>query len=130
MKVINIANGKVLANIVTNHSMTIEEALELVGIDLSQCDENEGFFRDLDGKPFWMENLKTSPSEGKREVKNSCGTVIDYDVAEALMDDEIREALHCELAPCTDQEFFDAYSKAHAENFGEEWELNKENPCY
>lgn len=65
-----------------------------------------------------------------REVKNSWGTVIDYDAAEAMMDDDIREVLHYELAPCTDQEFFDAYSKAHAEKFGGEWELNKANPCY
>lgn len=130
MKVINTANGKVLANIVTNHSMTVEEALELVGIDLSQCDDNEGFYRDLDGEPFWMENLKTSPHEGKREVKNSWGTVIDYDVAEAMMDDDIYEDLHYELAPCADQEFFNAYAKAHAAKFGEEWELSKANSCY
>lgn len=63
-----------------------------------------------------------------REVKNSYGTVIDYEAAEAMMDDDIREALHCELAPCPDQEFFDAYAKAHAEKFGEEWELSRSNP--
>ena len=40
MKIVNTANNKVLANIITNHRMSIEEALELVGYDLSQCDDD------------------------------------------------------------------------------------------
>lgn len=64
------------------------------------------------------------------EVINMFGTKIDYEAAVMLMDDEIRESLHFELAPCTEQEFFNAYEKAHAEKYGEEWELSKENPCY
>lgn len=63
-------------------------------------------------------------------VVNANGTIIDYDVAVSLMDDDIREELHRELAPCDDQEFFSAYEKAHANKFGEDWELSKENPCY
>ena len=31
-----------------------------------------------------------------------------YDAAVILMDDEIREDLHAELAPCTDEEFMEA----------------------
>ena len=57
MKVINTANQKVLANVMTNHGMTIEEALELVGIDLSVCDD-EGVFKDLDGEDFWIEDCE------------------------------------------------------------------------
>ena len=64
------------------------------------------------------------------EVINMNGTEINYKEAVMLMDDEIRESLHFELAPCTEQEFFNAYEKAHAEKYGEEWELSKENPCY
>lgn len=63
-------------------------------------------------------------------VVNANGTIVDYDVAVSLMDDETREALHMELAPCTEQEFFTAYENAHIEKFGEEWELSKQNPCY
>lgn len=63
-------------------------------------------------------------------VKNINGTEINYDAAVALMDDDLCEELNDELAPCTAQEFFTAYEKAHAEKFGEEWELSKENPCY
>lgn len=39
------------------------------------------------------------------------------------MDDEIREELNRELAPCTEQEFFTAYEKAHEEKFGEEFQI-------
>ena len=64
-------------------------------------------------------------------VINMNGTEIDYDVAVAMMDYELREALHFQLAPCTDQEFFTAYEKAHADKYGEDgWELSKANPCY
>ena len=33
----------------------------------------------------------------------------DYKIIEEYMNDEIRERLHSELAPCTEQEFFDRY---------------------
>lgn len=64
------------------------------------------------------------------QVINKNGKQINYDAAVQLMDDEIREELHAELAPCTEQEFFTAYEAAHEEKFGEEWELSKENPCW
>ena len=48
---------------------------------------------------------------------------VDFEAAVNLMDDEIREALHAELAPCTEQEFFDAYCKAHEEKYGEEFAI-------
>ena len=44
-----------------------------------------------------------------------------YNVAVNLMDDEIREELHRELAPCTELEFLEAYMKRHEEKFGEEF---------
>ena len=60
-----------------------------------------------------------------RIVKNEYGTEIDYEAAVMLMDDDIREKIHSDLAPCTDQEFFDAYCKAHEEKYGEDFELSK-----
>lgn len=63
-------------------------------------------------------------------VANKNGVKVNFEVAEMYMDDEIREEIHNELAPCTDQEFFDEYAKRHEEKFGEEWEMAKENPCY
>lgn len=64
------------------------------------------------------------------QVINKNGKQINYDAAVQLMDDDLREELHAQLAPCTAQEFFTAYEAAHAEKFGEEWELSKENPCW
>ena len=63
-----------------------------------------------------------------KTVKNIHGTEIDYNAAVALMDADIRERI-CGTVD-TDQEFFDAYCKAHEEEFGEEFELAKENPCW
>ena len=56
------------------------------------------------------------------------GTGINYESAVELMDDEIRDSI-CGTVD-SEQEFFTAYEKAHAEKYGEEWELSKENPCY
>lgn len=63
-------------------------------------------------------------------VINPYGLEIDWDVAGSLMDDDIREEVHAELAPCTPQAFFDRYCKRHEERYGEPWELAKPNPCY
>lgn len=57
------------------------------------------------------------------KVINQNGTEIDFEVAVSLMDDEIREDLNRELAPCSEQEFFSAYEKAHAEKYGEEFQV-------
>lgn len=54
---------------------------------------------------------------------NYNGSKIDYEAAVMLMDDDIREKLHEEITPCTDQEFFDAYCKAHEEKYGEEFSV-------
>lgn len=40
-----------------------------------------------------------------------------YDLAVDAMDDEIREKLHDEIAPCTDEEFLIAYLKEHKEKY-------------
>lgn len=63
-------------------------------------------------------------------VKNEWGVEINFDIALNLMDEDIRETLNYKMAPCTNQELFDAYTKAHEEKFGEVWELAKKNPCY
>lgn len=65
-----------------------------------------------------------------RIVINEYGISVDYEVAENLMDGDLREKVAYDISPCTDQEFFDAYVKAHQKKFGETWELAKENPCY
>lgn len=64
------------------------------------------------------------------KVINANGVAVDYDTAVVMMDDEIREQLSAELAPCSEQEFFSEYEIAHAEEYGEVWELSKKNPVY
>lgn len=51
------------------------------------------------------------------------GYEVDFDVMVNMMDDEIREELHNKLAPCTDQEFVDAYIEAHEAKYGEQFEI-------
>lgn len=63
-------------------------------------------------------------------VTNMNGTEIYYNAAVLLMDDEIRETLHKDLAPCTDQDFFSAYEKAHLKKYGEVWILSQADPTY
>lgn len=55
------------------------------------------------------------------KATDSYGREIDYDAAVNLMDDELREEIAAEIAPCTDQEFIEAYARAHEERFGEEF---------
>lgn len=63
-------------------------------------------------------------------VTNSSGMKFEFEYTIEYMNDEIRERLHDELAPCTEQEFFTAYENEHEKVFGEEWELSKKNPVW
>ena len=56
-------------------------------------------------------------------VTNFDGELINYDAAVALMDDDIREAIHFDMAPCTDQEFYDEYCRRHEEKYGVPFEV-------
>ena len=51
------------------------------------------------------------------KVVNSYGYEVDFDAAVEIMDDELREEIHNKFAPCTEQKFFEEYSKAHEERF-------------
>lgn len=64
------------------------------------------------------------------KVINKNGKSIDFYTAVELMDVEICVKLSDDLAPCSQQEFFTAYEKAHKEKYGEDWELSKSNPIY
>ncbi len=44
-----------------------------------------------------------------------------YDAAVNLMDDEIREEIHAEMAPCTEEEFLEEYMKRHEEKYNEQF---------
>jgi len=68
--------------------------------------------------------------ENEQNVINQYGKAINFDAAANLMDDDLRERLHDDLAPCSNQEFFDAYVNAHAKKFGEDWVLDDQNPVW
>ncbi|MBQ9020604.1 MAG: hypothetical protein IJ113_01115 [Eggerthellaceae bacterium] len=63
-------------------------------------------------------------------VRNGYGVEFNYDAAVGIMDEDIRERLHFEIAPCSHQKFFDAYCDAHKKHYGEEFELAKQNPTW
>lgn len=46
-----------------------------------------------------------------------------FDAAVELMDDELREQVHADLAPCTDEEFLREYERRHLEKYGEEFKI-------
>ena len=64
------------------------------------------------------------------KVINKSGYEVDFEAAVQHMDDDIREAVHAENAPCTEQEFFTAYEEAHEKATGEEWFLSSSNPVW
>lgn len=52
------------------------------------------------------------------------GFEVDFDACVTLMDDDIREELHMEMAgECTEQEFLDAYRERHLEKYGTDFEV-------
>ncbi len=50
--------------------------------------------------------------------------VVDFDAAVNLMDDDLREQVHAELAPCTNQEFLDRYVVLHRKKYGKEFTVS------
>ena len=67
-------------------------------------------------------NIKKG-AEKMSKVVDWDGREVDFDAAVALMDDDIREELAAELAPCSDQRFFNAYLEQHYADYGEEFTI-------
>lgn len=55
----------------------------------------------------------------EQSVYDENGNPVNFDAAVQLMDDEIREELHNEIAPCTNQKFLSEYAKLHEQKYGE-----------
>lgn len=55
-------------------------------------------------------------ADAKEIVKNG-----QYNVAVNLMDDDLREEIHAEMTPCTDEEFLAEYMSRHYAKYGEEF---------
>lgn len=54
-----------------------------------------------------------------KSVLDENGNEVLWAVAVHMMDDNIRESLHADLAPCEPQIFFDVYMKMHKAKFNE-----------
>lgn len=54
-------------------------------------------------------------------VTTSRGEIINFEAVANAMDSELREEINEELAPCTEQEFYDEYCRRHIKKFGEEF---------
>ena len=82
-------------------------------------------YTEEDGPDTLMDRCAAAlEKQASQYVQDEDGRTVDYAAAVELMDDDLREQLHMELAPCTNQEFFDAYVKAHAEKFnGEKFQI-------
>jgi len=52
------------------------------------------------------------------------GEIYNIDDIAIYMDNDIREKLHAELAPCEPQKFVDRYAEEHKEKFGETFAIN------
>lgn len=59
----------------------------------------------------------------KQVEETDIETVSNFDAAVELMDDELREQVHADLAPCTDEEFLREYERRHLAKFGEEFKI-------
>ena len=54
---------------------------------------------------------------------NLNGTTTDFNACVALMDDDLREEISADLAPCTEQEFINEYCKRHFAKYGIGFEI-------
>ena len=58
MKVVSRSTGETLAEIVTNHSMTVEEALTLAGYERNNRDDDYPDYSHPDGTDAWVEDCE------------------------------------------------------------------------
>ncbi len=86
--------------------------------------ENEDHYED--GEVVWcvpvgaVESYDLYEDSGKYVV-NLDGGYVDFEWAMSCADEELCEELHNKMAPCSKQEFFNAYGHAHYERFGEDF---------
>ena len=104
---------------------------DAIAREASEYDGHGFVMRDeyADDDAFWKLCMRHDTS-AKSTVTNKHGRKLDFESVVHYMDKELAEELHMELAPCSDQEFFDAYCTAHERKFGEPWELVKQSPVW
>ena len=73
----------------------------------------------MDEEDFYdtFEEMYTTANDSP-VVLDDDGELIIFESVVPGMDDEIRESVHSDLAPCSNQAFFDEYCKRHEEKYG------------
>lgn len=111
------------------------ESLTMIPLDECGDPVDSMEWDELDEASWGYGESEAKADRDWREEQWSAGYVINrwddpvkFDACVPLMDDDVREEVHMELAPCTDQEFFDRYCELHLEKFGDDFEPNKANP--
>ena len=88
-----------------------DQLADLCGVDIKQAD----------GPDTLMD--RCAAALAAQYVQDEDGRTVDYAAAVELMDDDLREQLHREMAPCSNQAFYAAYVKAHAAKYGEKFQI-------
>jgi hypothetical protein len=57
-------------------------------------------------------------------INKRTNQVEEFNIYVNYMDDELRERVAWELAPCSDKDFMDRYVYLHYETFAEEFQVN------
>ena len=120
--------GIKVVSILTNHGMTIDEMLRCSRYELAEGDD-EGQLYDPDSGDYveaWYDNLIVVDAAVFAQ-RDAASWIIQngyYEAAVALMDDEIREDVHADYAPCSELVFLMAYLAKHKEVHGEEFKVN------
>lgn len=79
---------------------------------------------------YSAEKINPEISKGAKKVsaENSCWSfdemLDNWEVTAECMDDDLREEIHSDLAPCTNEEFLEEYCVRHLEKFGEPFCIN------
>lgn len=112
----------------TPHIWKIKEMAERRGYTADTTDYGEIVIYSDDGWGDFAEKYQSNyvdikqTKKGDMIIKDSQGKELEYDEVVDLMDDDIREYLHHQLAPCSPQYFFNEYCKMHKEIYGDDFE--------
>lgn len=96
----------------SDEDTTLEEFCDIVMGNLAEY--IRGYIEDHMEDDIYFEGVSTI---NKEPVQN-------WESIVSLMDDDLREQVHAELAPCTDVEFYERYCQLHEEKYGKPFVIN------
>lgn len=119
---IDTVTGFEVCSIFTNKVTSIDEALRLSLYMLPDDADDDQLVEEETGDYVnaWYTQLELIPYDAAAHVLIGHS----WDSIVALMDDDLREEIHADFAPCGNYEFLREYMKAHAEKFGEPFTIS------